>query len=106
MVEQFSLLAGRLSQFARGAGRFGRRPEPVSSAREPCAGCGEETAVGSIFFSDRLTIPRQGRSPDFVCTLCESRIRAAHAPQQMSREDVAMFVRNASAADIAWASRF
>lgn len=29
---------------------------PISSAEEPCLGCGQETAVGSVFFSDRREI--------------------------------------------------
>jgi hypothetical protein len=80
--------------------------EPTISGLEPCASCGEDTAVGSIFFSDRLTIPRDGLPDAHLCVLCFARIRAKHKPQRWTDEEVAAFVRNASAADITWMSRY
>jgi hypothetical protein len=42
---------------------------------EPCLSCGEETAVGSVFFSDRY----EGVGPDgkefFVCAECLERLK-------------------------------
>ena len=71
---------------------------------EPCASCAEETAVGSVLFSDRLKIHE---SPDvFVCVLCETRIRASGKPLQLTAKEVASLTRNASAMAITWWSHF
>ena len=43
---------------------------------EPCLSCGEETAIGSIFFSDR----HENEGPDgrvYLCSECVARIRMA-----------------------------
>lgn len=107
MVEQLHTLTGRMSDLARHVGQIGRRhAAPTGSVLEPCIACGEETAVGSIFFSDRLVIPRDGRPDTFLCTLCVARIRASHKPERWTDEDVAAFTRNASAAAITWWSRY
>ena len=44
---------------------------------EPCLGCGEETAVGSVFFSDRKVVEDPDGRRAYLCSLCVSRIRAA-----------------------------
>jgi hypothetical protein len=107
MVEQLHSLAGRVSDLAREVGQIGRRHRtPAVSAREPCARCGEETAVGSVFFSDRLQIRRQDRPDAFLCRLCNAQIRASHKPVRWRDEDVAAFTRNASAAAINWLGRY
>jgi hypothetical protein len=107
LVEQLHSLAGRVSDLAREVGQIGRRHvAPAASVQEPCASCGEETAVGSVFFSDRLNIPRDGRPDAFLCGLCDAQIRASHKPTRMTGEDVAAFTRNASAAAITWWSHF
>jgi hypothetical protein len=107
MVEQLHSLAGRVSYLAREVGQIGRPhvARPVS-AREPCASCGEETAVGSVFFSDRLKIPRQGRPDAFLCGLCEARIRASPKRPRMTGEDAASIARVGSAAAITYWSRY
>jgi hypothetical protein len=107
MVEQLHSLAGRVSNLAREIGQIGRRHvAPAVAAREPCASCGEETAVGSVFFSDRLTIPRPGHPDAFLCGLCDAQIRASHKRPRMTAEDVAAFTRNGSAAAITWFSHY
>ena len=49
-------------------------PELVNPHEEPCRVCGEETAIGSVFFSDR----REGKAPDgtkiYVCSECIRRL--------------------------------
>lgn len=103
MVEQLHSLAGRVSDLARGVGQIGKsHVAPAASGQESCASCGEETVVGSVFFSDRLAIPRPGLPDVFLCALCDARIRASHKPARMTAEDVASFTRNASAAAITW----
>jgi hypothetical protein len=103
MVEQLHSLAGRVSDLARDVRQIGRRHvAPAAAVQEPCISCGEETAVGSVFFSDRLKIPRRGRPDAFLCVLCDAKIRASHNPPRLTHEDVAAFTRNASAAAITW----
>jgi hypothetical protein len=50
-------------------------PETTNPHLEPCEACGEETAVGSVFFSDRV----EGNTPEgrkyFVCSECRKRVR-------------------------------
>jgi hypothetical protein len=107
MVEQLHSLAGRVSNLARQVGQIGgRQVAPAASVKEPCASCGEETAVGSVFFSDRLRIPRPDRPDAFVCGLCDAQIRASHKPTRWTHEDVAAFTRNASAAAITYWSHY
>ena len=107
MVEQLHSLAARASGLAREVGRIGRRhAAPATSVQEPCASCGDETAVGSVLFSDRLTISRHGRGDAFLCGLCDAQIRASFKPTRMTQEDVAALNKNASAAAITWWSHF
>jgi hypothetical protein len=51
------------------------RPIFNNDKEEPCLRCGEETAIGSVFFSDR----REGRAPNgprvFLCSECRKPIR-------------------------------
>jgi len=107
MVDQLHSLASRVSVVAREVGLKGRRHvAPAASVLEPCASCGEETAVGSVFFSDRLKIPQGERADAFLCGPCYARIRASQKRQGWTDADVAAFTRNASAAAITWWSRY
>lgn len=58
-----------------------------ADVREPCQGSGEETAVGSVFFSDR----RESEHPDGhrsdVCTLCDQRIAASRRGRQLTDDE-------------------
>ncbi len=76
--------------------------EPESATREPCARCGEETAIGSIFFSDRMEIPGDGQPDMFLCSQCYATIRSSRKTAQMTDAEFDTFVRNASAVDVAW----
>ena len=107
MVEQLHSFGGRVSSLAHQVGQIGRRRvAPADSVQEPCISCGEETAVGSVFFSDRLKIPRYGRPDAFLCVLCDAKIRASHKPPRLTEEEVANLTRNASATAITWWSHF
>ena len=44
---------------------------------EPCIGCGEETAIGSVFFSDRKVVQDPDGTRAYLCSSCVARIRAA-----------------------------
>ena len=89
------------ARFVGGEPRAARRDAVRRRPRRP-DGLVHETAVGSVFFSDRLAIPRPGLPDVYLCALCDAQIRASHKPAQMTAEDVASFTRNASAASITW----
>jgi hypothetical protein len=44
---------------------------------EPCLACGEETAVGSVFFSDRHVVDGADGTRAYLCSTCVARIRSA-----------------------------
>lgn len=44
---------------------------------EPCLRCGEETAVGSYFFSDRHTVDLEAGTKRYLCAECVKRERLA-----------------------------
>ncbi len=52
-------------------------PMSETEAAEPCVACGEDTAIGSPFFSDRTVVDRPDGYRLFICSLCEIRVRAA-----------------------------
>ena len=56
-----------------------------SAKEEPCVSCGEETAIGSVFFSDR----REASTPDgtryFVCSECLKRV--SHGEHYVDLDD-------------------
>jgi len=107
MDHMLQSVSGRVSNLARQVGHIGTpNVAPTTPTKEPCASCGEETAVGSVFFSDRLRIPRPDGPDAFLCGLCDARIRASHKPSRWTPEDVAAFTRNASAAAVTWFSHW
>jgi hypothetical protein len=76
-----------------------------SSATEPCLGCGEETAVGSVFFSDRHTAEHSDGPRTYLCTLCDARIRSSRKGKRLTDEEVRDIVENGSMGAISWAGR-
>jgi hypothetical protein len=52
-----------------------RSPSLPDNGRDPCAVCGEDTSVGTVFFSDRQTIELEDGSFTFACVLCFGRAR-------------------------------
>ena len=73
-----------------------------SSLREPCARCGEETASGSFFYSDRHTITHANGRRSFLCEPCDTLIRSSHHSGSMTDDEVRSYVENGSSAGIAW----
>jgi hypothetical protein len=57
-------------------------------AREACAGCGEETATGSVFYSDRRQVELQEAGQAFVCSPCDQRVAASRRGKPMSDEEL------------------
>jgi uncharacterized protein YlaI len=45
-------------------------------AKEPCIVCGEETGIGSPYFSSRQLV-HKGAAPVFLCSDCEARSHPA-----------------------------
>ena len=68
--------------------------------RDACAGCGESTAVGTVHFSDRRTLPDGTR----VCATCDAMAAAHHGRQRLTDEEVRQLINNGSMADITWAN--
>jgi len=52
-------------------------PNESNPHEEPCLSCGEETAVGSVFFSDRSAAKLPDGTRGYLCSECVRRIRAA-----------------------------
>jgi hypothetical protein len=69
-----------------------------STAREPCSVCGEETSVGSVFFSDRRSIDRPDGTVSYLCSLCEARLAAAHHQNRLTEEQIRGMAANWAAA--------
>ena len=82
----------------------GQSPRSLSAA-EPCLGCGEETAVGSVFFSDRRTVEQSDGTRAYLCTLCDARIRSSRKGMRLTDEEVRDIVENGSMGAISWAGR-
>jgi hypothetical protein len=59
-------------------------PDVVNPHEEPCLTCGEETAVGSVFYSDRNRAQLPDGTPGFLCSECVKRIRAKGYPVEPS----------------------
>ena len=74
----------------------------MSSAAELCAACGEETALGSVFYSDRHTIVHADGRRSYLCSLCDSRIRSSRRGRRLTEDEVRHLVEDGSVAAIAW----
>src|SRR5882762_11436367 len=95
--------ARSLLRRARRAVRRGAEPPaPRSRAEEPCLACGEETAVGSVFYSDRLVVTHDDSSSAYLCSLCSARVRSSRRGARLTDEEVRNAVANGSAAALAW----
>ena len=73
-------------------------------AKEPCAVCGEETAIGSVFYSDRFLVDGDSDPATHMCSLCLAKLRAVHG-ERLTSEEVRDVVRNGSMAAISWSNR-
>jgi transcription elongation factor Elf1 len=73
-------------------------------ATESCIACGEETGIGSVFYSDRRVVDLEDGQRTFMCSLCEARFRMLHegGTHRLTDEQVRNLVRNGSMAAIAW----
>ena len=92
-----------MPQWLRVFGRAETGDASASSAIEPCVGCGEETAVGSVFFSDRHEVERSDGGRVYLCSLCDARVRLSRKGPRLTDEEVRNIVENGSMAAIMWA---
>ena len=69
-------------------------PAAASTAKEPCVGCNEETAVGSVFYSDRLQIERSDGGRAYLCADCHARARAAKMGEELTDADLTTIADN------------
>jgi hypothetical protein len=76
----------------------------VTETRQPCAGCGEYTATGSVRFSGRRAIPKAGTEPDYVCEFCEALAARQRRGGRLTDEEVRNLIDNGSMAALAWAN--
>jgi hypothetical protein len=60
----------------------------VSAPKAPCAVCGEETAIGSAFYSDRHTIQHADGRRTYLCTLCHERVRSFWPGKRLTDDDL------------------
>lgn len=61
---------------------------------EPCLGCGEETAVGSVFYSDRLAMDGSDGHRGYLCSACIARVRAAKGGEPVTEHDLEVIADN------------
>ena len=63
--------------------------DEVNPHVEPCLSCGEETAAGSIFYSDRHEVELKDGTRGYLCSECVRRIRSAGHRQGPTDADLA-----------------
>lgn len=80
------------SRLRRGEGRAAEIP--TSSAQEPCVGCGQETAIGSVFFSDRREVAISDGTRTFLCSECQARAHLARKGEPLTDEDLRTIAKN------------
>jgi hypothetical protein len=66
----------------------------VSAADEPCISCGEPTAAGTYFFSDRRDVLLADGTKIFLCADCQSQTHRARKGEPLSDEDIRIIAGN------------
>jgi hypothetical protein len=70
----------------------------MSIAKEPCARCGQETAAGSAFYSDRRLVRARGGQQRIECSQCSERPR--RSGKGLTKEQAEQVAKNGSMAMI------
>jgi hypothetical protein len=52
---------------------------------EPCVSCGQDTAAGSLFYSDRRVLDPDGPARRYLCSSCAQAV--AHGRKHISMTD-------------------
>jgi hypothetical protein len=66
----------------------GEQAPTGSSRSELCALCGEETALGSVFYADRHTIEHEDGRRTYLCTLCNEHVRSSRRGQPLTDDEL------------------
>jgi hypothetical protein len=77
---------------------------PVSEVREPCRSCGEETATGSAFYSDRRKVRAPSGTDAYICSACVARAAARRRGGRLTDDELQALVDNGSMAAVTWAN--
>ncbi len=64
------------------------------NVEEPCRVCGEETAVGSVFYSDRREIEASDGTRVYLCSECQALAHRARKGRPLSAEDLRTIADN------------
>jgi hypothetical protein len=56
--------------------------------KDPCAGCGEATAVGSVHYSGRHIIQRADGATTHLCGSCDALLRASRPGRRLSDDEI------------------
>ena len=65
---------------------------------EPCTSCGENTAIGTPFYSDRRVLDPTGPNRRFICALCVQNVTQKRRRRRpMSEEERRELERSAAA---------
>lgn len=67
---------------------------PTSSAEEPCLACGQETAIGSMFFSDRRETAISDGTRVYMCSDCQAMAHRARKGQPLTDEELRTIAKN------------
>ena len=79
--------------------------EPTTGPVEPCLVCGEETAVGSVFYSDRWNVSRDDGSTSCLCSLCGAHVGSSARGKRLTDDELRSLVANGSMAAVKWVDR-
>jgi len=72
------------------------RDQTLAKQPESCVSCGEDTAAGSLFYSDRRVLDPSDPSPRYMCSLCAQAVaHGRHVP--MSEKERHALLEGASA---------
>jgi hypothetical protein len=68
----------------------------ATEPKERCAVCGDETAVGSVRFSDRVELAGPDGTTVRACGECAARVRAGKGGGRLIASDFGVFSGNAA----------
>ena len=74
----------------------------ATEPKESCVVCGEETAVGSVFYSDRWTVSRADGSTAHLCSLCGAGVGSSAKGKRLTDDELRSLVANGSVAAVTW----
>lgn len=73
---------------------------PQTIATEPCLACGDETAVGSVLYSDRFPVDQPTGQRVYICGYCRDRIRDSKKGAPLTDQEFRDMANNAAMAGV------